>query len=154
MKGEKYTIEKTPLNAPSLSDSKAKKIILPETPCDKCWFGNKDECQKKEIACSDLSYYLSKGIVRDEERIPDRDTYLKITGKEEGVIISDGNETQIIDAGTTLHKELKLLNKLRVRSLEEIEKYFDNKTTLEKAKVACIVYGLILKSDTIELQSK
>jgi len=149
MKEEIFTIETTPLNAPSLSDLKAKKILLPETPCDKCFASTKDICSEKEIACRDLLHYISKGEVVDKDRIPIKDIYLKINNKADSIVKSDNNKIQGVDQLTTLQKELKLLNKLRVESLEEIDKYFNDKTTLDKAKVACVVYGLILKSDLI-----
>ena len=154
MKEEAFTIETTPLNAPSLSDLKAKKTTLPEIPCDKCWVSNHDECQKKEIACSDLLYYLNKGIIRDEDRIPSREIYLKINNKINKVVKSENDKIQGVDQLTTLQKELKLLNKLRVESLEVIDNFFNDKSTLDKAKVACVVYGLILKSDIIGLGDK
>lgn len=124
---------------------------MPEIPCDKCSVSNNDECQKKQIACADLSYYISKGIIRDEGREPNRDIYLKINNKVDSIVKPDNNKIQGVDQLTTLQKELKLLNKLRIESLEVIDKFFNDKSTLDKAKVACVVYGLILKSDLIGL---
>lgn len=132
-----------------LSDLKEKKVILPETPCDKC-FHKKAECEAEEIACSDFVYYINKGFVRDEDRVPDRDNFLKINPhlKDMFIATTDTEPIKLNKEWTTLQKELKLLNKLRIVSLEEIEKYFNNKSSLEKVKIACITYGLVLKADS------
>lgn len=151
MKEENFTIERTPLNAPSLSELKAKKVILPETPCDNCWTSKEEDCKSKEIACPDFVHYINKGIIRDEERIPDRDNFLKINPHLKDIVVVNNN-IETMEGWTTLQKELKLLNKLRIVSLQEIEKYFENKTTLEKVKIACITYGLVLKADSFTEQ--
>lgn len=128
--------------------------MLPETPCDKCFASTKESCSEKEIACNDLLYYINKGDVIDKERMPNKGIYLKINNKTDSIVKSDNNKIQGVDQPTTLQKELKLLNKLRVKSLEIIDDYFDNKAKLDKAKMACVVYGLVLKSDLIGLQEK
>lgn len=151
MKEETFTIERTPLNAPMLSDLKGKKVLLPATPCDSCWTSKEDECKTKEIACSDFVHYINKGIIRDENRIPDRHNFLKINPHLKDITVTN-DKVEKIEGGTTFQKEMKLLNKLRIRSLEEIDMYFDNKTSLEKAKIACVVYGLVLKSDSLGLK--
>lgn len=129
-----------------LSDLKEKKVLLPEIPCDNC-SNKQEECKIKEIACSDLVYYINKGIIRSEDRIPNRDNFLKINPYMKNVVVAN-TDVEPIKEWTTLQKELKLLNKLRIVSLEEIEKYFENKTTLEKVKIACVTYGLVLKADS------
>lgn len=153
MKEESFTIDTVPLNAPSLSSLKNKKILLPETPCDNC-FNKELECEKNKIACPDFRHYINKGIIKDENRIPTKETYLKINNLKIEDITKKENKIHIVEQGTTLQKELKLLNKLRIRSLEEIESYFEDSTTLEKAKLACIVYGLVLRSDIIGCEEK
>lgn len=131
-----------------LSDLKEKKVLLPETPCDKCWTSTKEECESKEIACSDFVRYINKGIIRDEDRIPNKDNFLKINPHLNKIVVATTTDPEPVEGWTTLQKELKLLNKLRITSLQEIDKYFENKTSIEKAKIACVVYGLILKADS------
>lgn len=134
-----------------LSDLKEKKVLLPATPCDNCWTSKEEECKTKEIACADFVHYINKGIIKDENRIPDRDNFLKINPHIKDIVVAN-DKIEKVEGWTTFQKEMKLINKLRIRSLEEIDMYFDNKTSLEKAKIACVVYGLVLKSDSLGLK--
>jgi hypothetical protein len=153
MKEETYIIKTVPLIGPTLSELKRERILLPETPCDKCRLYTHEYCQEREIACKDFRYFIDKGKVRIKWRDPDTETFFQINPKlkrhemaQELMIVGE-KETGAVD---NFYKERDLIERLRIRSLEEIDNYFNNKTSAEKAKIACVVYSLVLKADTVQ----
>lgn len=133
---EVYRIDLTPLNAPTLSEAKANKYILPEIPCDKCRY-TEDYCQSHYIACRDFRNYIECGTIKTDNRFPKRKYYRQINPKEK---IPMPEELK-----TTLNEEQELTQKLEIKSLKIIDLYFDNKEDIDKAKIACLTYGLLLK---------
>jgi hypothetical protein len=151
MKAEEYIIKTHPLTDPTLLELEKTWERLPETPCDNCWHTHK-YCQNREIACKDFAYYILSGKVRNKWREPNTEIFFEINPKlkrhemseELATIEEEPNFTPVYVA----RKEKELLEKLRIKSLEGIDKYFNDKGTLEKAKIGCIVYSLVLKADS------
>lgn len=149
MKQETYSINQVPLTAPSLSILKERKYILPETPCDHC-FQDRRQCEKYALACKDFAMYIDKGKVRNKYRYPTREMFLKIN--------PDFRTKELPEMSEAIVKEQKdektLLNDIRVGALSAIDDFLSGSADIEKARIACLVYGLVLKADTIAMQQK
>lgn len=155
MKAEEFIIKTHPLTEPTLLDLRERWEQLPETPCDNCKYTH-DWCQAREIACKDFQHYISFGKVRLKWREPDTETFFEINPKLKRHEMAQ--ELTIPEKSLTpeqiILKESEFIEKLRIKSLEEIDKYFNDKGSLEKAKMGCVVYSLVLKSDNIRSGGK
>lgn len=137
MKQETYTIERPPTGV-LISDLKDN---LEKTPCRNCKYDL--DCKKNNLACKDFAYYMETGKVVEKSRYPTRQIRLQIFPHERTPM-----EKALIKP-EDIKKELETINGLKMKSLAAMDLFFEDKIDLEKVKVACVIYGLMLKTQSL-----
>lgn len=137
MKHETYTILKAPTGV-SISGLKDN---LEKTPCQNCKFDL--DCKKNGLACKDFGYYMETGKIREKSRYPSRQIRLQIFPHERNQM-----EKAVIKP-EDIKKELEVINSLKIKSLAAMDLFFDDKIDLEKVKISCVIYGLMLKTQQL-----
>lgn len=121
-----------------ISLSTLKKEPIEITPCHNCKYDL--DCKKNEIACKDFGYYIETGKIREKNRYPSRQIRLQIFPHERTQM-----EKALIKP-EDIKKEQETINGLMMKALSAMDLFFEDKIDLEKVKVACVIYGLMLKA--------